>query len=411
MSVRTGREFLSIPGPTNIPDDVLGAMHRPAVDIYSGGLPEITHSCLNDLKGVFRTTGTTFVYAANGHGAWEAALCNTLSRGDKILVLESGRFAVGWGEMGEMLGLDVEVLPGDPRCAVDCKAVETRLREDSDQAIKAVLVVQIDTASGVVNDIPAIRNAIDRVGHEALYMVDVIASLATIPFEMDAWGVDVAVGGCQKGLMTPPGLSFNAASPRAIEAHESAGLTTFYWDWTGRQGPMHYQKYCGTPPEHHMFGLRKALDMLEAEGFEAIFLRHRLLAEATRRAVEIWGAKGALELNIVEPKARANSVTTILMEEKYIEPLLSYTSETCNVVLGIGIGDFMGKAFRIAHMGFANAPMLLGTLSAVEMGLKALGVPHGRGGVQAAIDYLAQNVPAPENEQGNARNNAQTSCC
>ncbi len=403
MSVSTGREFLSIPGPTNIPDDVLGAMHRPAVDIYSGDLPHVTMSCLEDLKTVFATTGQTFIFAANGHGAWEAALSNTLSRGDKVLVLESGRFATAWGEMARKMGLDVEVLPGGPRRAVDPQAVADYLAQDAKrdpgQQIKAVLVVQIDTAAGVVNDIKAIRAAITEAGHSALYFVDVIASLGCMSFSMDEWGVDVAVAGSQKGLMTPPGLRFNAVSAKAMSAHERADLTTHYWDWTARLAPEHYNKYCGTPPEHLLFGLRKALDMLLAEGLDNVFRRHALLAGATHEAVRGWGSSGALELNIIEPQERAASVTTILLNEQHIVPLLDYARDNCNVVLGIGIGDYNGKAFRIAHMGYANAPMLLGTLSVIEMGLSALGVPHGKG-VQAAIDFLAREVPAGKQHLG-----------
>jgi alanine-glyoxylate transaminase/serine-glyoxylate transaminase/serine-pyruvate transaminase len=277
--------------------------------------------------------------------------------------------------------------------------------------------VQIDTASGVVNDIPGIRKAVDSAGHSALFLVDVIASLGCMAFKMDEWGVDVAIAGAQKGLMTPPGLSFNAAGAKALAAHERADLTTHYWDWTARQGPEHYQKYCGTPPEHLMFALRQALDMLLAEGLENVFLRHKLLAEATRQAVEAWGTGGAMELNIIAPDARANSVTTVLLDEKYIVPLLDYAREKCNVVLGIGIGAYAGKAFRIAHMGYANAPMLLGTLGVIEMGLSALGVPHGKG-VQAAIDTLARNVPAAAQKSNadtsdstDARSCAGQTCC
>ncbi len=395
MTVASGRQFLSIPGPTTVPDRVLNAMHRPAIDIYSGALVDITTSCLDDLRRVFRTRGRTYIYAANGHGAWEAALVNVLSRGDKLLVLESGRFAVGWGEMAAVLGGEVEVLRQSPRRAVDPAAVEARLREDAAGAIKAVLVVQVDTASGVVNDILAIRRAIDAAGHGALLMVDTIASLATVPFEMDAWGVDVAVSGSQKGLMTPPGLGFVAAGERALAAHQDAGLRTRYWDWTEREGELHYQKYCGTPPEHLLFGLRAALDMLFEEGLENVFHRHRLLAEAVRRAVGVWAEGGGLEFNIVEPAERADSVTTVLTaDDRDPKRLLDYCARRCNVVLGIGIGDFTGRAFRIAHMGHVNAPMILGTLGAVEIGLAALGIAHGRGGVQAAVDWLGDSVPA-----------------
>jgi alanine-glyoxylate transaminase / serine-glyoxylate transaminase / serine-pyruvate transaminase len=393
MSVRAGREFLSIPGPTTVPDEVLAAMHRPAVDIYSGSLIDVTTSLLEDLKRIFRTEGRTYIYAANGHGAWEAALCNVLSRGDRVLVLESGQFAAAWGEMAAKLGVQVERLAGDWRRAVRANDVEARLRQDKSGAIKAVLVVQIDTASGVVNDIEAIGKAIRAAGHRALLIVDTVASLGTMPFEMDAWGVDVAVAGSQKGLMTPPGLGLVAAGERAVDAHRSAGLNTPYWDWTFREGEEHYQKYCGTPPEHLLFGLRQAIDMLWAEGIENAFERHRLLAEAVRRAVAVWSEGEALTFNIVAPAERANSVTTILWQGAgSLQPLIDYCREKCGVVLGVGIGALSGKAFRIAHMGHVNAPMVLGTLGAVEVGLRALGLPHGRGGVQAAIDWLGQTV-------------------
>ncbi len=393
MSVRNGREFLSIPGPTTVPDEVLRAMHRPAVDIYSGELVAVTRSCLADLARVFRTQGRIYIYAANGHGAWEAALTNTLSRKDKVLILESGIFARVWGEMAAVLDLQVESLPNDGRHAVDPAAVEMRLREDKAGEIKAIMVVQVDTASGVVNDIPAIRKAIDKAGHGALLMVDAIASLATMPFEMDDWGVDVAITGSQKGLMTPPGLSFIAAGEKARARHENADLRTRYWDWTQREGEQHYQKYCGTPPVHMLFGLRKALDMLLEEGLEQVYRRHGLLAEATRRAVDVWTQGDALAFNITEPAERANSVTTVLMNGGGKPgPLLDYCNEKCGVVLGIGIGEQDGRAFRIAHMGHVNAPMILGTLGAVEMGLIALQIPHGTGGVQAAVDWLGQSV-------------------
>jgi alanine-glyoxylate transaminase/serine-glyoxylate transaminase/serine-pyruvate transaminase len=389
MTLASGREFLSIPGPTTVPDAVLSAMHRPAIDIYSGALLEVTTSCLADLRRVFRTDGRVYIYAANGHGAWEAALVNVLSAGDTVLVLESGLFAMVWGEMAGVLGLEVETLPGDGRRAVDPAALEARLRADRAGRIKAVLVVQVDTASGVVNDIPAIRAALDAAGHDALLMVDVIASLATMPFEMDGWRVDVAVAGSQKGLMTPPGLSFVAAGPKAIEAHRRAAVRTRYWDWTEREGPQHYQKYCGTPPEHLLFGLRKALDLLLDEGLENVFRRHRLLAEAVRRAVAVWAEGGALEFNVEKPSERADSVTTVLLADgRDPQALLELCARQCGVVLGVGIGPLGGKALRIAHMGHVNAPMILGTLGALEIALVALDIAHGKGALQAAIDWL-----------------------
>ncbi|MBI3516943.1 MAG: aminotransferase class V-fold PLP-dependent enzyme [Proteobacteria bacterium] len=395
MVVRAGREFLAIPGPTTVPDEVLRAMHRPAVDIYSGPLLAITDSLLSDLPKLFRTSGRAYIYIANGHGAWEAALSNVLSRGDKVLALESGRFAIGWGDAAARMGLEVEILKGDWRCAVKPAALEARLRQDTAGAIKAILAVQIDTASGVINDIAAIGQAIKAAKHDALLMVDTVASLGCVPFEMDKWGVDVAMSGSQKGLMTPPGLGFVAANERARAAHQKADLRTPYWDWTSRDGEIHYQKYAGTPPEHLMFGLRQALDMLFAEGLENVFLRHRLLAEATRAAVGKWAEGQAFGFNIVEAAERSDTVTVVLMTEgRDPKPLLDYCHQKCGVVVGHGIGALAGKAFRIAHMGHVNAPMMLGTLGVVEVGLHALGIPHGSGGIQAAVDSLGESVPA-----------------
>jgi len=394
MTIARGREFLTIPGPTNIPDAVLAAMHRPAIDIYSGEMLELTRSLHEDLPKIFRTSGRTYIYAANGHGGWEAAVSNVLSRGETVLALESGVFALGWADMARMMGAKVETLKGDWRRAVDPAALAQRLASDTSHEIKAILVVQIDTASGVVNDIRAIRRAIDGARHPALLMVDAVASLGCMPFEMDTWGVDVTMAGSQKGLMTPPGLAFVAANERAHAAHQKADLRTRYWDWTFRQGQAHYQKYGGTPPEHLLFALRKALDLLLAEGLDRAARRHALLAEATRQAVARWAEGGALAFNITEPTERANSITNILMPGRDPQPLLDYCREQCGVVLGVGIGDLSGRAFRIAHMGHVNAPMVLGTLGVVEMGLAALGIPHGAGGVQRAIEYLAGEVGA-----------------
>jgi alanine-glyoxylate transaminase/serine-glyoxylate transaminase/serine-pyruvate transaminase len=394
MSVRAGREFLAIPGPTTVPDEVLRAMHRPAVDIYSGPLLALTDGLLRDVARVFNTKGHAYIYIANGHGAWEATLTNVLSKGDKILVLESGRFAIGWGDNARRMGVDVEVLKGDMRRAVRPAEVEARLKADKDGAIKAVLVAQIDTASGVVNDIEAIGKAIRAARHEALLMVDAVASLGCMPFEMDAWGVDVAMSGSQKGMMTPPGLGFVAANDRAREVHKTAGLRTPYWDWTEREGAQHYQKYAGTPPEHLLFGLRQALDMLFEEGLPDVHRRHRLLAEAVRRAVGVWSEGQAIGFNIIEQAERSDSVTCVLTNGHDPEAIRAYCNTQCGVILGHGIGDLAGKAFRVAHMGHVNAPMVLGTLGVIEMSLGALGVPHGKGGAQAAIDWLSDQVKA-----------------
>lgn len=400
MSVRAGREILAVPGPTNIPDQVLQAMHRPAVELYSKPLIALTDTLLHDISRLFGTAARSYIYIANGHGAWEAALTNVLSRGDKILVLESGKFAVDWGDAAARLGIEVEVLKGDWRRAVRPAAVEARLRDDKAGSIKAVLAVQVDTSSSVFNDIAAIGRAIKAARHDALFMVDAVASLGCMPFAMDAWQVDVAMSGSQKGLMTPPGLSFVAASTRAHQAHRKAGLRTPYWDWTARDGDSHYQKYAGTPPEHLMYALRAAFDMLFAEGLDNVFLRHRLLAESVRRAVEVWSGEGAMAFNIIASAERSNTVTTVLMADGCDpEALRGYCEAKCGVVLGRGIGKLTGKAFRIAHMGHVNAPMVLGTLGTIEMGLRALGIAHDSGGVQAATEWLADQVKPDSAEQ------------
>jgi alanine-glyoxylate transaminase/serine-glyoxylate transaminase/serine-pyruvate transaminase len=395
MTVRAGRELLALPGPTNIPDEVLQAMHRPALDIYSSEMVQLTEGLLSDLSRLFATTGHSYIYIANGHGAWEATLSNVLSRGDKVLVLESGRFAINWGNAAAAMGAEVERLKGDYRRAVRPAEVEERLRQDKSHSIKAVLVVQVDTASGVVNDIEAIGKAIKASGHPALYMVDAVASLGCMPFEMDKWGIDVAMSGSQKGLMTPPGLGFVAANDRAREVHKKANLRTPYWDWTEREGPEHYRKYAGTAPVHLLFALRKAINMLSEEGLPHAFERHRLLAEAVRRAVAVWSEGQALGFSITDPRERANTVTTITLADGHDPAVLQrYCKEKCGLVLGTGIGELQGKAFRIAHMGHVNAPMMLGTLGVVDVALKALGIPHGNGGTEAAIEWLGESVKA-----------------
>ncbi|WMT75342.1 aminotransferase class V-fold PLP-dependent enzyme [Bradyrhizobium sp. Ash2021] len=394
MTVRAGREFLAIPGPTTMPDEVLQAMHRPALDIYSREMVELTETLLAELSKLFATKGQSYIYIANGHGAWEATLSNVLSRGDKVLVLESGRFAIGWGSAATAMGADVEVLKGDWRRAIRPAEVEARLRQDKDHKIKAILAVQVDTASGVFNDIEAIGKVIKECGHPALFMVDTVASLGCMPFEMDKWGIDVAMSGSQKGLMTPPGLGFVAASDRAREVHKTANMRTPYWDWTEREGPEHYRKYAGTAPVHLLFALRQAVNMLLAEGLENAFLRHRLLAEAVRRAVAVWAEGQVLGFNVAEAHERSNTVTTVVMNGNDPVSLHRYCKEKCGVVLGVGIGDLQGQAFRIAHMGHVNAPMILGTLSVIEVALKALDIPHGKGGAEAAIEWLGESVGA-----------------
>lgn len=394
MTVRAGREFLAIPGPTTMPDRVLQAMHRPALDIYAPEMLELTDSLLRDLSKLFATQGKSYIYISNGHGAWEATLSNVLSRGDKVLVLESGRFAMGWGQAAAAMGAEVEILKGDWRRAIRPAEVEERLKRDKEHTIKAILAVQIDTASGVYNDVEAIGKAIKAAGHPALFMVDTVASLGCTPFEMDKWYIDVAMSGSQKGLMTPPGLGFVAANDRAWEAHKKANLRTPYWDWTEREGSEHYRKYAGTAPIHLLFALREAINMIQAEGLENAFLRHRLLGEAVRRAVAVWAEGQVIGFNIAEPSERSNTVTTVTVKGADPAAIQRYCNEKCGVVLGTGIGDLQGQAFRIAHMGHVNAPMVLGTLGVIEVALNALKIPHGKGGTDAAVQWLGESVGA-----------------
>jgi len=393
MTVRAGREFLAIPGPTTMPDEVLRAMHRPALDIYSREMIDLSDGLHRDLSRLFATKGKSYIHIANGHGAWEAVLSNVLSRGDKVLVLESGRFALNWGLAARAMGAEVEVLEGDWRRAVRPEQVEARLKKDESNEIKAILVAQVDTASGVVNDIEAIGKAVKASGHPALFMVDAVASLGCMPFEMDKWGIDVAMSGSQKGLMTPPGLGFVAANDRAQAVHKTANMRTPYWDWTEREGTEHYRRYAGTAPVHLLFALRQAIDMLFEEGLDNVFERHRLLGEAVRRAVSVWAEGQVLSFNIAEASERSDTVTTVLVSGDHDPARLHrYCKEKCGVVLGVGIGELQGEAFRIAHMGHVNAPMILGTLGVIEVGLTALEIPHGKGGTDAAIAWLGESV-------------------
>ena len=390
MTVSRGRDFLALPGPTTVPHEVLQAMQRPAVDIYGEELTAVTDSCLDDLRRVFRTEhGRTYIYIANGHGAWEAALTNVLSRGDKVLVLESGRFAIGWGEMAEPLGIEVEVLEAESQAGGVTRGAGAAPPRRSARARSRPSWWCRWTRP------PVSRTTFPRWAQPSRRAVTARFSWsmssprsARCRSRWTSWGVDVAVAGAQKGLMMTPGLSFIAASEKALAAHADAGLRTRYWDWTVREGELHYMKYCGTPPVHLLFGLRKSLDMLFEEGLESAFRRHELLAGATQAAVGRWSEAGALSFNVPEPAERSPTVTTILMEDPALSRLLDWSYEVCNVSLGIGLGPLSGHAFRIAHMGHVNAPMTLGTLGAIETGLAALDIPHGKGGVSAAIDYL-----------------------
>jgi alanine-glyoxylate transaminase/serine-glyoxylate transaminase/serine-pyruvate transaminase len=389
MKLNRGRLLTAMPGPSVIPDRVLNAMHAAMPNIYEGALVETSMSVFKELPAIARTSGRAFVAISNGHGAWEMALTNTLSRGDKVLVLESGRFAVGWGEQAKMLSAKVEVLYAPDRAPIDPVAVEERLRADTSHAIKAILAVQVDTASGVWNDIAAIRHAIDAAGHPALFMVDCVASLGCVEFLMDDWGVDVTVGGSQKGLMVPPGLGLVWANHKAMEAHQNANMRSPYWDWTSRlDEAAHYLRYCGTAPIQHIYAMRTALDMIAEEGLEAIWERHTIFANAVRAAIEAWATPGGLEFNIIEPAHRSNSTTTILTGSIDGERLRQICEQGAGLTLGLGLGEFAGRSFRIGHMGHLNPPMVLGTLGTIEAALNAMNAPVGGSGVAAAAGVI-----------------------
>jgi len=393
MTLNFGRPQLSIPGPSIIPDKVLQAMHRPSPDIYKGELVDIAHSLDTDLRRVARTSGYPVIYICNGHGTWEAALANTCSRGDRVLVLFTGRFGMGWAEVAEDMGIEVDSLSFGTKAIADPAVVTERLRDDKAHQIKAVLTVQTDTSTSVRNDIPALRAAIDAANHPALLMVDAMASLGCERMEMDEWGVDVLLAGSQKGLMTPAGLGFLFFNDKADQARETADLATRYWDWRPRARPdVFYQRFCGTAPTHHLFGLRAALDiLLNEEGIEAAWDRHARLARATWAALGVWSSGGEVEMNVPDAEIRSHAVTTVLAPGGRASQLRAWCEAETGVTLGVGLsldlehssgGD---DVFRIGHMGHLNLPMLMGTLSAIEAGLSALQIPHGKGALEAAL--------------------------
>jgi alanine-glyoxylate transaminase/serine-glyoxylate transaminase/serine-pyruvate transaminase len=388
-SLNHGRELVAIPGPSIVPDRVLSAMHRAMPDIYDGELLDVTDEVFAALPSIARASGAAFITISNGHGAWEMALTNTLCKHDKVLVLESGRFALVWGDLAAACGLDVEVLHAPQRSAVDPDAFAARLAADRAHEIKAILVVHVDTASSVRNDIAALHCALHDIGHPALLMVDCIASLGSELYEMDEWGVDVTVGASQKALMLPPGLGFVWANQRALEAHRHADLRTGYWDWTHRlqEGP-HYLRYCGTPPVPLLFGLREALRMLDEEGLEAAWARHDVFGRAVRAAVEGWSTDEGLELNIVDPAARSNSVTTVLTGSIDAERLRAICRHDAGLTLGVGLEG--GRAFRFGHMGHLNPPMVLGMLATTEAALVSMGAPIAASGLAAAARVVGE---------------------
>ena len=370
-------------------------MHRPMPNIYDGPLVELSNSLFADLPAIARTSGEVFIVIGNGHAAWQMAVSNTLRRGDRVLVLESGTFAVVWGEQAALSGADVEVLPGPVGGPVDPAAVEARLREDVGHEIRSILVVLADTATGVRNDFAAISRAIDAAGHPALLMVDAIASLGCDRYEMDEWGVDITVSASQKGLMTPPGLGLVWANDRAIAAHERADARVGYFDWSSRRNvEAHYQLYNGTPPIPLLYGLREALDILAEEGLENAWARHETLARAVWTAVDAWHTPDGLRCTIDDPTARSHAVTTIETGGTDATAIRSICEEEMGLTLGLGIGSDSAR-FRIGHMGHLNPPMLLGTLATVESALHALGAPMGDSGVAAAARTIGDSITAP----------------
>ena len=383
---RPGRHFLQIPGPTNVPDRVLRAMDLPTIDHRGPEFRALGRRVLDGVKTVFQTDGPVFIYPASGTGAWEAALINTLSPGDRVLMYETGHFATLWKTLAERLSLVPEFIEGDWRGGADPQAIEERLRQDSAGEIKAVCVVHNETSTGSASRIDEVRQAIDAAGHPALYMVDTISSLASIDYRHDAWGVDVTVGGSQKGLMLPPGLSFNAVSEKALAASKSAGLPRAYWSWDEMEGPNAEGMFPYTPATNLLYGLAEAIDMLHEEGLENVFARHQRHGEATRRAVQAWG----LEVLCRNPRHYSGSLTAVLMPEGHdADSFRKVVLESFDMSLGNGLSKLAGRVFRIGHLGDFNDLMLAGTLSGVEMGLERAGVPYRRGGVQAALDYLS----------------------
>jgi alanine-glyoxylate transaminase / serine-glyoxylate transaminase / serine-pyruvate transaminase len=386
MTFKPGRHFLQIPGPTNVPDRVLRAIDNPIIDHRGPDFAVLAKEVLAGMKTVFQTSDPVIIYTASGTGGWEAALVNTLNPGDKVLATDLGQFAALWAKMAGHLGFNVELIPNDWRHGVDAAEVGRRLSADKNHEIKAVLAVHNETATGVTSDIAAVRKAIDAAKHPALLMVDTVSSLGSIDYRHSEWGVDVAIGGSQKGLMLPPGLSFNAISQKAIEASKTSTMPKSFWRWDDMLAANANGFFPYTPATNLFYGLKEALAIMAEEGRENIFKRHKRLGEATRRAVQAWG----LEICCLDPKEYSDTVTTILLPEGFDEVAFrTLVLEKFNMSLGAGLGRLAGKAFRIGHLGSTNELMLAGALSGVEMGLGLFGVPHKKGGVDAALTYLA----------------------
>ena len=388
MSYQSGRQLVQLPGPTNVPERILRATARPTIDHRGAEFARLSREVLDGVKEVFQTSGSVVIFPSSGSGGWEGALTNTLSPGDRILMFEIGQFSALWIDVAAQLGLDVDVVPSDWRHGADAQVVEAKLREDREHKYKAVCVVHNETSSAVTSSISAIRQAMDSARHPALLLVDAISSLASIDYRHDEWGVDVTVSGSQKGMMLPPGLSFNAISEKALAASKSARLPRSYWDWK----PMLEHNANGffpyTPATNLLYGLREALQMLREEGLHNVFARHKRHGEATRRAVSAWG----LENVALDPREYSNSVTAIFTPPGHsADALRKVALERFNLALGGGLGRLHDKAFRIGHLGDFNDLMLAGALSGVEMGLDLAGIPHRKGGVAAALDFLTES--------------------
>ncbi len=391
-SYRSGRHFLQIPGPTNVPDRILRAMDYPTIDHRGPGFAGLAREVLDGLKPIFQTKAPVVIYPASGTGAWEAALVNTMSPGDAVLMAETGQFSTLWVDLAKRLGLEVHLLPGDWRHGADPEAIETALSSDKGHKIKAFAVVHNETSTGVTSRIKEIRQAIDRLGHPALLMVDTISSLASIDYRHDEWGVDVTIAGSQKGLMLPPGLSFNAVSDKALAIARTASLPKSYWDWSTMLEANAANVFPYTPATNLLFGLKEASTMLMEEGLPQVFARHQRHAQATRIAVEQWG----LEVLAKDPREFSGSLTAVQLPDGHdADALRKLILERFDLSLGNGLGKLKGRVFRIGHLGWFNDLMLAGTLSGIEMGLKAFGLEPRSSGVAAALDFLGSEAPAP----------------
>ena len=385
MSYKSGRHFLQIPGPTNVPDRILRAIDRPVIDHRSAEFAQLGQECLNGIKAVFQTASPVLILPSSATGAWEAALANTLNPGDRILAFEVGHFAALWAKMACNLGFRVDIVPGDWRHGVNLGELANALANDPGHEIKAVIAVHNETSNGVTTDIPAVRRTMDEAKHPALLMVDVVSSLGSIDYRHDDWRVDVAIGGSQKGLMLPPGLAFSALSKRAMEANRQSKFPKSYWDWNSMLENNVRGFFPYTPATNLLYGLRESLHIFNEEGLSAVFARHARLAQATRCAAQHWG----LEIVAADPKEYSNTVTALFVPHGFQEQSLrSLILDKFNMALGAGLGKLAGRAFRIGHIGDLNELMLAGTLCGVEMGLELAGIPHRAGGVNAALGYL-----------------------